>query len=297
MVDQILNTAESFITKWAHVDPKLDREEPRFDPSESNTSSSPVIMCPLVKPVLDAYVEAGFTTLQSDYNLPYLFQTAAHSVTGSAFTSGVLGTWILTFSAANLLNEHGSEKLKGVYYDKMCNGEWTGTMALSETQAGSSLADITAKAEKAEDGTYKISGNKMWTSGQDHSMYENIIHMVLAKTEGGKISLFLVPKYLVNDDGSLGEKNDIQTNGLNHKMGSRGLSNTYWSLGDEGGATGYLLGTEGRGLGCMLFMMNEMRVFVGLGATMCGVRGYLESLKYAIERKQGRLIADSVPGK
>ena len=163
-------------------------------------------------------------------------------------------------------------------------------MALSETQAGSSLLEIatTATPSGNNPGEYNIKGSKMWTSGADHGLYDNIIHMLLAKTESG-ISLFLVPKNLVNDDGSLGARNDYVINGVNHKMGCRGLSNCYWSLGDEsGGATGYLIGEEGKGLNCMFFMMNEMRIHVGIGAAVCGMRGYLESLAYACDRKQGR---------
>ena len=169
-------------------------------------------------------------------------------------------------------------------------------MALSETQAGSSLLEISTTAKPVPGSftqEYKIKGSKMWTSAADHALYDNIIHMLLAKTESG-ISLFLVPKNLVNDDGSLGARNDYVINGLNHKMGCRGLSNCYWSLGDDSdGATGFLIGEEGKGLNCMFFMMNEMRIHVGIGASVCGMRGYFESLTYACDRKQGENLRSS----
>ncbi|GMH47420.1 hypothetical protein TrRE_jg5926 [Triparma retinervis] len=242
-----------------------------------------------VKEVLDAYSDGGFTAMH-EMDLPFPSLTAVSAITGSAFTSGVLGHWVLTQCAANLLKAFGSPDLIAKYHEPLTDGRWTGTMALSETQAGSSLVDISTKAMPTETpGKYFIKGNKMWTSGADHSMTENIVHMLLAKTPDNKISLFLVPKSIVNDDGSLGERNDYTINGVNHKMGCRGLSNCYWSLGDNSdGATGFLIGEEGKGLHAMFLMMNEMRIHVGLSAALCGKRGHLESLNYALERKQGR---------
>jgi len=192
--------------------------------------------------------------------------------------------------AANLLKAYGSPDLVEKYHEPLTDGRWTGTMALSETQAGSSLVDISTKATPTDTpGTYHIKGNKMWTSGADHDMTENVVHMLLAKTPDNKISLFLVPKSIVNDDGTLGERNDYTINGVNHKMGCKGISNCYWSLGDNSdGAKGYLIGEEGKGLHAMFLMMNEMRIHVGLSAALCGKRGERESLAYALERKQGR---------
>ena len=180
-------------------------------------------------------------------------------------------------------------------------------MALSEPQAGSSLADITTKAVRQDDGTYRLTGNKMWISGGDHELTENIVHLVLAKVPGGPpgvkgISLFIVPKFLVDDDGSLGERNDVVLAGLNHKMGYRGTTNTLLNFGEgvhtpggEPGAVGYLVGEEHRGLTYMFHMMNEARIGVGMGATVLGYTGYLHALEYAKTRTQGRPAAAKDP--
>ncbi len=182
----------------------------------------------------------------------------------------------------------------------MLEGRYFGTMALSESQAGSSLADITTRAEPQADGTYRLFGRKMWISGGDHDLSENIVHLVLARITGAPagtrgISLFLVPKHLVAPDGGLGEHNDVALAGINHKMGYRGTVNTAPVFGDGAytpggrpGAVGHLVGAENRGLPVMFTMMNEARIGVGLGATALGYTGYLKSLAYARERLQGR---------
>ena len=297
-----LNSAESFVSTWAHVDPVLDRveNEPKFDPKLCR-----VFMPPQSKDLLSAYTSSGFASLH-DGSLPHVVACAVEAIMAGAFTSGVLGHSVLTACAARLLALHGSQDLKDVYHGPMIEGRWGGTMALSETQAGSSLQDITTKATRtATKGEYRIKGKKMWTSGCDHDMTENIIHMLLAKSaEDGKVSLFLVPSFLVVEDKSnpgqhkIGRRNDITIGGLNHKMGHRGISNCYWNLGEEGdGAVGFLVGTEGKGLQAMMAMMNDMRVHVGLGASAAGMRGYLESLTYAIERRQGRHVGGGGAGR
>ncbi|GMH98160.1 hypothetical protein TrST_g6760 [Triparma strigata] len=304
MTMPVLEAAENFVNAHGHLDPLFDVHESKFEPArisdKSSPSASPIVLHPETKSLLDEYVAAGFTQMQDPdgMDLPYTLTCAVNAVTSSAFTSGVLGHWTLTQCAANLLAEHGSPELVSKYHAKLIDGSWTGTMALSETQAGSSLLEIRTKATPTGNpGEYKIKGAKMWTSGADHGMYDNVIHMLLAKTEAG-ISLFLVPKNLVNDDGSLGARNDYEINGVNHKMGCRGLANCYWSLGDEtGGATGYLIGEEGKGLNCMFFMMNEMRIHVGIGAAVCGKRGLQESLTYAVDRIQGRRKQPNSPPK
>ena len=185
-------------------------------------------------------------------------------------------------------------------------GRWFGTMCLSEPQAGSSLSDITTRA--VPDGAdfehdplgsrYRLTGNKMWISAGEHELTENIVHLVLAKIAGadGKlvpgtrgISLFIVPKMLVDADGALtGARNDVALAGLNHKLGFRGTTNCLLNFGEQGGAIGYRVGAPGDGLRCMFHMMNEARVRVGLGATMLGWAGYEASLDYARTRQQGR---------
>jgi len=180
-------------------------------------------------------------------------------------------------------------------------GRFYGTMCLSEPHAGSSLADITTRAEPQQDGSFRLFGSKMWISAGDHELSENIVHLVLARIPGSPagvkgISLFVVPKFLVNDDGSLGERNDVTLAGLNHKMGYRGTTNTLLNFGEgkhrpkrAAGAIGELVGEQNRGLAAMFHMMNEARIGVGLGATVLGYTGYLHALAYARTRPQGRL--------
>ncbi|WP_227978148.1 acyl-CoA dehydrogenase [Arenimonas daejeonensis] len=168
-----------------------------------------------------------------------------------------------------------------------------GTMCLSEPQAGSSLGDIGTRAEPAADGSYRLTGAKMWISGGEHDLAENIVHLVLARLPDAPpgvkgISLFIVPKYRVNDDGSLGARNDVQLAGVNHKLGQRGIVNTFLKFGENGDCHAELVGAPHRGLAQMFHMMNEARIGVGVGAVMLGVAGYRHSRDYARERRQGR---------
>ncbi len=182
----------------------------------------------------------------------------------------------------------------------MRSGRFAGTMAMSEPAAGSGLADLTTSAEKTDNGDYLVTGNKIWISGGDHDLNENIVHLVLARVKGAPkgvkgISLFIVPKFLVNDDGSLGERNDVELAGLFHKMGGRGQTSTALSFGEKGGAVGYLVGKENKGLTYMFHMMNEARVMVGTSASLTALTGYQYSLDYAKERPQGRLPSAKDP--
>jgi butyryl-CoA dehydrogenase len=200
---------------------------------------------------------------------------------------------LLTAGAANLIRALGTDEQRARYEAPMWEGRFFGTMCLSEPHAGSSLGDLTTKAELQDDGTYFITGTKMWISGGDHELSENIIHLVLAKIPGGPegskgISLFIVPKHLVNDDGSCGEHNHVTLAGLNHKMGYRGTVNTLLNFGESGSTRGYLVGEPHRGMQAMFHMMNEARINVGYGATMLGYAGYLCALDYARDRPQGR---------
>ena len=207
---------------------------------------------------------------------------------------------MLTMANAGLLLAHGTRAQIATYVTPMAEGRFTGTMCLSEPQAGSSLSDVETRAVPEADGRYRLFGRKMWISGGDHELSENIIHLVLARVQGARpgvkgLSLFIVPKYLVGEDGTLGPRNDVVLAGLNHKMGYRGTTNTLLSFGDgahspggEGGAVGYLVGEENRGLEYMFHMMNEARIGVGAGAAALGYTGYLEALEYARARPQGR---------
>jgi alkylation response protein AidB-like acyl-CoA dehydrogenase len=210
----------------------------------------------------------------------------------------------LTIGNANTLLKCGTREQIETFVKPMMEGRFFGTMCLSEPQAGSSLSDIATRADAQPDGSYRLTGNKMWISGGEHELSENIIHLVLAKIPGpdGKlipgvkgISLFIVPKKLVNPDGSLGERNDVVLAGLNHKMGYRGTTNCLLNFGEgkfkpqgKAGAIAYLVGEPHKGLAYMFHMMNEARIGVGLGAVMLGYTGYLHALDYARNRPQGR---------
>jgi butyryl-CoA dehydrogenase len=220
---------------------------------------------------------------------------------------------LLTKGNANLLIAHGSERQKRVFAQAEFDGRWFGTMCLSEPQAGSSLSDVATRAVPDGEGfdadplgaRYRLRGNKMWISGGEHELSENIVHLVLAKIADadGKVqpgvkalSLFVVPKHLVDADGALtGERNDVALAGLNHKLGYRGTTNTLLNFGEgrfpvrgRPGAVGWLVGKPGEGLRCMFHMMNVARIGVGMGAAMLGWAGYEASLRYAKDRAQGR---------
>ncbi|MBX2847410.1 MAG: acyl-CoA dehydrogenase [Acidiferrobacterales bacterium] len=297
-IDAILDLSQSIAeTKFQPFAAKLDANEPRFVDGK-------VELIAEVKEALMAYKEAGLFVTGYDkeiggMQLPWMAHQALNSMFVSANPS-VLSYVFLTQAATNMLNHCGSQSLKDTYLAKMLQGDWFGTMCLSETQAGSSLADIKTKAQKLDDGSYKITGTKMWISGGDHQMTDNIIHMVLAKIPGSPsgvkgISLFLVPKYRVNDDGSIGASNNVALAGLNHKMGNRGTTNCLLNFGENGDSIGYLVGEENQGLANMFHMMNEARVAVGIGATAMGLSGFLYSLDYARNRPQGRHLSNKNP--
>jgi len=276
----------------------VDAQEPEFDGER-------VHLIPQVREALDALREGGFMAMPFDseeggLQLPWLIHQACTAMF-SAANIGTSGYPFLTVGAANLLRTFGSEQLRTTYLRAMLEGRYFGTMCLSEPQAGSSLADIRTRAEPTEAGHYRITGSKMWISGGDHELSENIVHMVLAKIPGGPpgvkgISLFCVPRIRVNADGSLGARNDVTLAGLNHKMGYRGTVNTLLNFGEQGECHGWLVGEAHRGLSYMFQMMNEARLGVGLGATMLGYAGYLHSLEYARNRPQGRKLDNRDPG-
>src|SRR6201996_1748053 len=200
---------------------------------------------------------------------------------------------LLTLSAIEALDAHGSEELKRIYLGKLVSGAWTGTMQLTEPQAGSDVGALRTRAERAGDGSYRITGTKIFITYGDHDMTDNIVHFVLARlpdapagTKG--ISLFLIPKFLVNADGSLGERNDIYPSGVEHKLGIHASPTCTMTMGDKGGAVGYLIGEENRGMLCMFTMMNQARLAVGLEGVGIADRAYQQALAYAQERRQGR---------
>jgi alkylation response protein AidB-like acyl-CoA dehydrogenase len=303
--DGVLDLCEQLATRYfAPHNKKSDANEPTFDGTR-------VTVIPEVKEALDAFAQADLIGMSSDElvggaQLPVCVAQAGFAWIAAAnvATSGYL---MLTIANANLLTKFGTDEQIDTFVKPMLAGRFTGTMALSETQAGSSLADVLTRAEPSADGTYRLFGSKMWISGAEHEMSDNIVNLVLAKIPGGPagtkgISLFVVPKFLVNPDGSVGERNDVVLAGLNHKMGQRGITNTVLSFGDgtfhpggEPGAVGYLVGEPHRGLSYMFHMMNEARLGVGMAAASMGYTGYLKSLQYARERPQGRPITAKDP--
>lgn len=296
--DAVLDLAEQVATDhFAPHNRLADENEPRMVDGK-------VVLVPEVAQALKVFAEAGL--MAGSFDEEHGGMQLPHSV-GQAVLAwflaanvGTSGYPFLTMANARLLLAHGDRKQIDTFVAPMVEGRWFGTMALSEPQAGSSLADITTKAVPQDDGTYRLTGNKMWISGGDHELTENIVHLVLAKVPGGPpgvkgISLFVVPKFLVGEDGSLGERNDVVLAGLNHKMGYRGTTNTLLNFGEgvhtpggRGGAVGYLVGEEDRGLTYMFHMMDEARIGVGMGASALGYTGYLHALEYARTRTQGR---------
>lgn len=290
--DAAISTARGIAEEFfAPHNRKNDENEPQY-------VDGAAVLIPEVKPAVDAFLEAGFLNATRDFEaggmqLPTLLSQACfcHFQSANAATTSYP---FLTMGAANLIESFGSEEQKQRFLQPMIDGRFFGTMALTEPHAGSSLSDIRTRAEPAADGSYRLKGNKIFISGGDHPLSENIVHMVLAKLPGAPagvkgISLFIVPKFLVGDDGSLGKRNDVILAGLFHKMGWRGTTSTALNFGDNGECVGYLVGKPHHGLNYMFQMMNEARIGVGMGAVMLGYAGYLYSLDYARNRPQGRL--------
>ncbi len=316
--DSVLDTCERIAReKFAPFNRLADSEEPWFDGDKVHLPAAS-------HEAAKAYADSGMLAAAQDYEfggmqLPCVVEMAANSFFSKAGI-GIGGGGMLTSGNANLLMVHGTEMQREVFAKHEFSGRFSGTMCLSEPQAGSSLSDIATRAVPDGEGfeadplgaRYRLRGNKMWISNGEHELTENIIHLVLAKIPGpdGKlipgtkgISLFIVPKKLVGVDGELtGERNDVALAGLNHKLGYRGIPNTLLNFGEgkfkvrsqssggPDGAVGYLVGKPHEGLRCMFHMMNEARIAVGLGAAMLGYAGFEASLDYAKTRPQGRTI-------
>ncbi|MCW2598355.1 MAG: Acyl-CoA dehydrogenase [Frankiales bacterium] len=292
--DAVLDLAEQIATRdFAPHNRRSDIEEPVFDGER-------VILHDEIGKALRRYADAGLIGAGMDKGVGGMqLPAVVTQATMAWFQAANVGTSsypFLTIANANLLQAHGTPEQVQTYVVPMVEGRWFGTMCLSEPQAGSSLADVTTRAEPQGDGSYRLYGNKMWISAGDHDLSENIIHLVLAKVPGGPagakgISLFVVPKFLVGT----GERNDVVLAGLNHKMGYRGTVNALLNFGEgkhtpggTPGAVGFLVGEEHQGLTYMFHMMNEARIGVGVGAMALGYSGYLHALDYARTRPQGR---------
>ncbi|MBC7547972.1 MAG: acyl-CoA dehydrogenase [Polaromonas sp.] len=322
--DAVFDTCERIAReKYAPFNRTVDTQEPHFDGEK-------VTLPQATHDAQKAYAGSGMLSAAQDYDvggmqLPYTVEAAANAFFAMASVS--IGSGMLTTGNANLLMVHGTEMQKEVFAKNEFAGRFSGTMCLSEPQAGSSLSDVTTRAVPDGDefeadplgARYRLKGNKMWISAGEHELTENIIHLVLAKIPGpdGKliagtrgISLFIVPKKLVDTAGQLtGVRNDVALAGLNHKLGWRGTTNTLLNFGEgkypvpstgsgqaSEGAVGYLVGKPHEGLRCMFHMMNEARIGVGMAATMLGMAGYYASLDYAKNRPQGRAIKESRTG-
>lgn len=271
------------------------------DVAGSGYDDGTVTAAPGFKEAYNPYTEGGWNGLvfDPDYGgqgLPWSVAFAVQEMWQGANLSFGLCP-LLNQGAVEALQAHGSDEQKTQYLPKLISGEWTGTMNLTEPQAGTDLAAIRSKAESAEDGTYKISGQKIFITWGEHDLTENIIHLVLARLpnapEGVRgISLFLVPKFIPNEDGSLGKRNDLKCVSIEHKLGINASPTCTMSFGDNGGATGYLIGEENQGLKYMFTMMNNARLSVGLQGVAVAEAACQMAEAYAAERVQGFAIGD-----
>jgi butyryl-CoA dehydrogenase len=299
--------------RFAPFNRLVDTDEPVFDGESVKLPGA-------TREAALAYARSGMLAASQDYEFDGMQLPCVVAMSGNAFffraSVGLAAYGLLTGGNANLIMAHGTDAQRRVFAANEFAGRWFGTMCLSEPQAGSSLGDLTTRAVPDGDDfageplgpRYRLCGNKMWISAGEHEILENIVHLVLAKIPeasgalpvGAKgISLFVVPKWLVDAEGRLtGERNDVALAGLNHKLGYRGATNTLLNFGEGRfpvrngpGAIGYRIGKPGEGLKCMFHMMNEARIGVGLGAAMLGYAGFEASLDYARNRPQGRSMA------
>jgi alkylation response protein AidB-like acyl-CoA dehydrogenase len=257
-----------------------------------------VTMPPGWKEAYTAWAQGGWNGLAASADwggqgLPHALNAACIEMWNSASMAFGIGP-VLTMGAIEALDRHGADALKAKYLEKLTTGEWMGTMQLTEPQAGSDVGALRARAERSADGSYRITGSKIFITYGEHDLTDNIIHFVLARlpdappgTKG--ISLFLVPKFFVNDDGSIGARNDARCHSVEHKLGIHGSPTCTMVYGDNGGATGWLVGEENRGLNCMFTMMNNARLAVGLQGVAIGERATQQAMAYANDRKQGRV--------
>jgi len=290
LVGDVLNGAATFARDvWAPINWDGDQNPARLEDRDVKSS-------PGFKEAYAGFVEAAWQTLSvpadiGGMGLPTVVSVGVNEMLYAA--NMALGLCpMLSSSAAKAIEAHASQTLQDIYVSKMITGEWSGAMCLTEPQAGSDLGPVRTKAEDNGDGTYSITGQKIYITWGDHDMADNVIHLVLARLpdspEGSRgISLFLCPKNFVNADGSLGERNGFSPIGLEHKLGIHGSPTCVMEFN---GAKGWLVGEVNRGLACMFTMMNEARLFVGVQGVAIGERAYQAALQYAHDRVQGRPI-------
>jgi acyl-CoA dehydrogenase len=295
LVEAILDEAGKFATEVVDpLNPVGDRQGNKWKDGVVTTADG-------FKEAYATFCETGWNGMPAStefggQGLPVTVSTAVLEMWKSASISFSL-CQMLTLGAVEAIAHHGSDELKATYLPNMVSGKWTGTMNLTEPQAGSDLAAIRSKAEPRGDGSYAISGTKIFITWGEHDMAENIVHLVLARLPDAPpgvkgISLFIAPKFLVNADGSLGERNDLICASIEHKMGIHGSATAVMSFGDKGGAIGYLVGEPHRGLEYMFTMMNHARLNVGLEGVGVSERSYQHALAYARDRIQGKIIGD-----
>ncbi|MGJ3700622.1 acyl-CoA dehydrogenase [Variovorax sp. AFSI2.2] len=273
------------------------------DRNPSSFKDGEVATTPGFKEAFAQYVSGGWQGLQhpADFGgqgLPKTIGAACGEMLNSANMSFALCP-LLSDGAIEALLTAGSDELKAVYLEKLVSGQWTGTMNLTEPQAGSDLAMVRSRAEPQPDGTYKVFGTKIFITYGEHDMAENIVHLVLARVTGAPegvkgISLFVVPKFLVGKDGSLGERNDVHCVSIEHKMGIKASPTAVLQYGDHGGAVGYIVGQENRGLEYMFIMMNSARYAVGMQGIAIAERAYQHAVAYAKDRVQSRPVDGSI---
>lgn len=248
------------------------------------------------RPALKAYHDAGFLALPKEQEIggvgmpEIIFQSSVEYFSAASLPFTMYTH--LSFGTINLIKNFGTPEQKGLYLEKIISGEWGSTMCLTEPGAGSDVGALTTKAVRQPDGTYLITGQKIFITNGDTDLYENIIHPVLARIEGDPpgtkgISIFLVPKYRVNPDGSMGEQNDVICTGVEHKMGLKSSATCAMSFGDNGNCVGTLLGEERKGMRIMFQMINESRLYVGIQALAVSGAAYLHAVTYSRNRVQG----------
>ena len=275
------------------------------DKNPSFHNGSGVTTTPGFKAAYKQYAEGGWQGLQhpveyGGQGLPKTIGAACGEMLNSANMAFALCP-LLTDGAIEALLTAGSDELKATYLEKLVSGEWTGTMNLTEPQAGSDLAAVRTRAEPQPDGTFKIFGTKIYITYGEHDMADNIVHLVLARVQGAPegvkgISLFVVPKFRVNPDGTLGERNDVHCVSIEHKMGIKASPTAVLQFGDNADAVGFLVGQENRGLEYMFIMMNAARYAVGVQGIAIAQRAYQKAVEYAKDRVQGRPVDGSLPG-
>ncbi|QDG78982.1 acyl-CoA dehydrogenase [Labrenzia sp. PHM005] len=299
LVDAIINEAGRFAAE--EIAPLNSVADQHGTPLENREVTTP----PGWRDLYHGWIEGGWNGLSASeeaggQGLPQMMSAAALEMWNSGSMAFAIGP-TLTMGAVEALEKHATDDLKTTYLEKLVSGEWMGTMNLTEPQAGSDLNALKARAERNDDGTYRVFGQKIFITYGEHDLTDNIIHLVLARlpdapagTRG--ISLFLVPKFFVNEDGSLGDRNDVHCAGVEHKLGIHGSPTCTMVFGDEGGAKGWLIGEENRGLACMFTMMNNARLAVGIQGLGVAERAFQHALSYAIDRKQGKAPGDKEYG-